>query len=90
MLLPGQKTYEIPIPAVPAAKASDIIFIQLILHPTSGLIANIANVGRGLRAHDGRSGGRTSGSGRKGWHREDLADTLSYLLDMQRQKEKSQ
>jgi hypothetical protein len=87
---PGQKTYEFPIPAAPAAKVPADTFVHLILHPTSGLIAIIANVGRGLRAHDGRSGGRSSGSGRKGWHREDLADTLSYLLDMQRQKEKSQ
>jgi hypothetical protein len=34
--------------AAPAAKASADNFIQLILHPTSGLIANNANVGMGL------------------------------------------
>ena len=42
------KTYEFPIPAAPAAKVSADIFVHLILHPASGLIANIANVGREL------------------------------------------
>ena len=44
--------------AASAAKVSADMFVQLILHPAFGLITKNANVGRGLRDHDGVIGTR--------------------------------